>query len=666
MQADLRIFKGMSAIQQLLTEHLDLWTAADTVKKSGRGRGAGTAASVYGIKKLRELILELAVRGKLVPQDANDEPASELLKRIKAEKAKLIAEGKIKNSKSPLTPLLQRGGSNSTAVTATTSTSTSNPPPFAKGGPGGISDEQQPFELPQGWEWVRLGEVCSYIQRGKGPVYTGKSDYSVISQKCVRWTGLDLSQARFIDSDSIHKYEAIRMLCEGDVLWNSTGTGTIGRACVIPELEHKQILVADSHVTVIRPISFLSVFLWRWIQSPSVQSKIESAASGTTNQIELNTSTVISHPFPLPPVAEQHRIVAKVDELMALCDQLESQHNNAAEAHEKLVSHLLGTLTSTNVRPELVEGPLAKDAAHASIIRQAHDSVRTESFAENWQRIAAHFDTLFTTEASIDALKQTLLQLAVMGKLVPQDPNDEPASELLKRIQAEKAKLIAEGKIKKDKPLPPIAEDEKPYELPAEWEWLRLGVALDINGGVTLGRKITGVDLVELPYLRVANVQRGHLVLDSIKTLEIRQSELGRYQLLKDDLLVTEGGDWDKVGRTAIWNSEIESCLHQNHIFRMRRLTKDLSSLWIEMYMNSIAKAYFQAASKQTTNLASINMTQLKSCVIAVPPLREQHRIVAKVEELMALCDQLKARLVAANQLQQKLADGMVERAIMS
>jgi type I restriction enzyme S subunit len=154
------------------------------------------------------------------------------------------------------------------------------------------------------------------------------------------------------------------------------------------------------------------------------------------------------------------------------------------------------------------------------------------------------------------------------------------------------------------------------------------------------------------------------LVLDSIKTVEIRQSELPRYQLLNDDLLVTEGGDWDKVGRTAIWNSEIENCLHQNHIFRMRGLTKGLSSAWIQMYMNSIAKAYFQAASKQTTNLASINMTQLKNCLLAVPALQEQHRIVAKVHELTAICEQLKTRITQSNQLQQKLADVVVEQAI--
>ncbi len=588
------------SIEPLITEHLDIWTAADTEKKSGRGRSSGTAGNVYGVKKLRELILELAVRGKLVPQDANDEPASELLKRIAAEKAKLIAEGTIKKSK-PLEP---------------------------------IANDEKPFDLPVGWEWVRLGNICSYIQRGKGPSYVDNSEFIVVSQKCVRWSGLDLSQARFIEPESITKYEPVRFLSEGDILWNSTGTGTIGRACIVPTQTSQQVMVADSHVTVVRPIGFGSLFLWRWIQSPSVQSKIEGVASGSTNQIELNTSTVITQVLPLPPLAEQHRIVAKVDELMALCDQLENQHNNATEAHEKLVTHLLGTLTQ---------------------------SQNAEDFNINWHRISEHFDTLFTTEASIDALKQTLLQLAVMGKLVPQDPNDEPASELLKRIQAEKAKLIAEGKIKKDKPLAEITDEEKPFDLPVGWEWVRLGNALDVTGGITLGRKIIGTDLIQLPYLRVANVQRGYLMLDSIKKLEIRQSELQRYQLLKNDLLVTEGGDWDKVGRTAIWNSEIESCLHQNHIFRMRNLIEGVSCLWIEKYMNSIAKTYFQAASKQTTNLASINMTQLKNCLLAVPSFEEQQRIINKMNELMEFCDQLKIHIILVNQLQQKLADLVIE-----
>ncbi|HCP6463391.1 TPA: restriction endonuclease subunit S, partial [Escherichia coli] len=151
--------------------------------------------------------------------------------------------------------------------------------------------------------------------------------------------------------------------------------------------------------------------------------------------------------IPFPPLQEQERIIIRFTQLMSLCDQLEQQSLTSLDAHQQLVETLLGTLT---------------------------DSQNAEELAENWARISEHFDTLFTTEASVDALKQTILQLAVMGKLVPQDPNDEPASELLKRIAQEKAQLVKEGTIKKQKPLPPISDEDKPFELPDGWEWTNL------------------------------------------------------------------------------------------------------------------------------------------------------------------------------------------------
>ncbi len=173
----------------------------------------------------------------------------------------------------------------------------------------------------------------------------------------------------------------------------------------------------------------------------------------------------------LPPLAEQHRIVAKVDELMALCDRLEAQQADAGSAHAQLVQALLDSLT------------------------QARDA---EDFAQSWQRLAEHFHTLFTTESSIDTLKQTLLQLAVMGKLVPQDSSDEPASELLKRIAEEKARLVAEGKIKKQKLLAEIAEEDKTFALPIGWEWARL----DDVAHVFAGNAFKSEDFQENPGVR--------------------------------------------------------------------------------------------------------------------------------------------------------------------
>ena len=393
------------SIEQLITEHLDIWTAADTEKKSGRGRSSGSSGNVYGIKKLRELILELAVRGKLVPQDANDEPASELLKRIAAEKAKLIAEGKIKKTK-----------------------------PLAD-----ITDDEKPFELPIGWSLERLCSLSHMITKGTTPTSLGFSYQNegirFVKVENVSFGRININSIDQYISEETDKALARSRLITGDVLFSIAGT--IGRTCIvyskdIPANTNQAFAIIRGTTTV-----FDQMFLLRQLDSFVSNKTKEKARGGAMNNVSLSDLSELI--LIIPPLAEQHRIVAKVDELMALCDQLENQHNNAAEAHEKLVTHLLGTLTQ---------------------------SQNAEDFNTHWQRISEHFDTLFTTEASIDALKQTLLQLAVMGKLVPQDPNDEPASELLKRIQAEKAKLIAEGKIKKDKSLAEITEEEKPFDLP--------------------------------------------------------------------------------------------------------------------------------------------------------------------------------------------------------
>ena len=323
------------------------------------------------------------------------------------------------------------------------------------------------------------------------------------------------------------------------------------------------------------------------------------------------------------------RIVAKVDALMALCDELEALQQKRAQLQLSTHQAVLESLANAQT-------PLDLQTA--------------------WQRLQATMPLLFTQPQQIKGLRETILQLAVRGKLVPQDPSDEPASVLLAKISAEKERLIKQGTIKRQKPLPPIREEEIPFELPQGWEWARLGDYLDIISGVTLGRKNLGEDLLELPYLRVANVQRGHLNLHDIKKTVIKRAELNKYLLKKDDLLVNEGGDWDKVGRTAIWRGEIPACIHQNHIIRMRKIIDEFLAEWVRMFMNSVAKNYFQNASKQTTNLASINMSQLKNCLICIPNKYEGSRIVAKVDALMALCDEWEARLQAARHTQEQFA----------
>lgn len=260
------------------------------------------------IPRLRRFILDLAVRGKLVPQDFNDEPASELLKRIAREKVRLVKAGKIRKE---------------------------NPLPA-------LGDAGPLFDLPPSWSWTRLGIVAVYIQRGKSPKYAASDGSPVVSQKCVQWRGLDLTVAKRVTRESLADYEEFRFLRDGDLLWNSTGTGTIGR--VIRLVDPPKNLVCDSHVTVVRCRELDPEYVRVWLRSDHVYALIEDRAAGSTNQVELTAQMAVNQIVPLPPVAEQHRIVAKVDELMALCDRLEAARADREATRDRLAAASLARL----------------------------------------------------------------------------------------------------------------------------------------------------------------------------------------------------------------------------------------------------------------------------------------------------------------------------------
>jgi len=583
------------SVEQLITQHINTWTSA-LQTRSTAGRGNNGKIDLYGIKKLRELILELAVRGKLVPQDPNDEPASELLKRIADEKAELVKQGKIKKQK-----------------------------PLAK-----INEDETPFELPESWEWTSLGFLTNYGQCDKAEPEDAKSNTWIVELEDIeKETSRLLNRVTFAERP--FKSSKNRFSC-GDVLYGK----------LRPYLN--KVFIADddgvctTEIIPVRPFNGItSEYLSILLKSPDFIRYANESTHGM-NMPRLGTDKAINALTPLAPVNEQINIVQKVNELMSLCDQLEQQSLTSLEAHSQLVETLLATLT---------------------------DSKNAEELAENWTRISQHFDTLFTTEASIDALKQTILQLAVMGKLVPQDPNDEPASELLKRIEQEKAQLVKEGKIKKQKPLPPVSDEEKPFELPEGWEWCRFEDTVDIQSGITKGRNLVGRELISVPYLRVANVQRGYLDLSEIKKIDIPADEKDKYQVKVNDLLITEGGDWDTVGRTAVWTDSSFYMANQNHVFKARPIMNELNVKWVEIFMNSsVSRKYFASASKQTTNLASINKTQLRGCFIALPPISESSRILDQYISLLNLCDGLKSQLQSAQQTQLHLANVLTDAAL--
>lgn len=578
-----------------VTDNIDIWTTAQ-IQKNGTGRGNDSSnQTLYGIKKLRELILELAVRGKLVPQDSKDEPVSVLLEKIAKEKTRLIKEGIIKKEKT-----LPE-----------------------------INQEEELHDLTVGWEFVRLGFI-TYWALGSG---FPKKEQGLVGEKILFSKVSDMNlpgNEKFIFTtvNTISEKTANKLKIyvhqKGTVIFPKIG-GAIAT-------NKRRILVKptaiDNNCLGLSPTSGICTeYLYLYLTSVDLTKYQAGTSVPALNQSKLELIVL-----GLPPLAEQHRIVAKVDELMALCDRLEQQQANSNIAHQTLVETLLSTLTS---------------------------AADFNEFKEAWQRIADNFDILFTTEQSIDQLKQTILQLAVMGKLVPQDPKDESASILLKKIAAEKARLIKEGKIKKEKPLPGISDDEKSFDVPAQWEWTRLGnLSANIHYGYTASadHNNSGIRL-----LRITDIQNDSVNWETVPGCDIDKNKANDYLLETGDILIARTGG--TIGKSfLVENIDVKS-VFASYLIRVKRIA-GMYSPFIKTYLGS--QLYWRQLYENSmgTGQPNVNATALKSLLFPIPPIAEQHRIVAKVDELMSLCDKLKSRLQEAQTTQIHLADAIVEQAV--
>jgi len=585
----------MADAQSLITDNIDVWTTA-IKKRSATGRGSNKKIELTGIKKLRELILELAVRGKLVPQDPNDEPASVLLEKIAAEKAQLIKDKKIKKTKT-----LPE-----------------------------ISEDEKPFELPDGWEWVRLGE-CGNIFNGnsinarlKEQKYTGVEGLPFVATKDVGY-GFDL--LNYDNGIAIPLNEPkFKVAHKGAILICAEG-GSAGKKCGLIDRDicFGNKLFANELFGGINSRYILSVYL-----TPMFYDLFNQSMTGIIGGI--STAKFVELIVPIAPLTEQHRIVTKVDELMVLCDQLEQQTENSITAHKTLVETLLATLTN---------------------------SENAEAFNQNWTRIAEHFDTLFTTEHSIDQLIQTVLQLAVMGKLVPQNPNDEPASVLLEKIAAEKEQLIKDKKIKKQKVLPTISEDEKSFELPNGWEWV---ILQNITSKITDGDHQTPPRISSgYKLLSAKNVRDGYLDMNNCDFIAEEHYIKSRERCLPecgDLLIVSVGGT---IGRSSVVPVDSEFAL-----VRSVALIKPmiLNSYYFKYAMDSKLLQDSIHSRKRGGAQPCLYLSEIGKFPFSLPPLTEQHRIVKKVDELMNLFDQIKVRLNDAQTTQLQLAETIVEQAV--
>lgn len=551
------------SVEKLIVDHMETWTSA-LQTRSTAGRGSSGKIDLYGIKKLRELILELAVRGKLVPQDPNDEPASDLLKRIAAEKAELVKQGKIKKQK----PLPE------------------------------ISEEEKPFELPEGWEWVHLPDIYCSISESSRKIKSSEilpeGKYPVIEQSQEFISGYCNNECLLIKLNN-------PVIVFGDHTRN------------IKFIDFDFVVGADG-VKILSPILICERFFFWQLRSFKLDVR------GYARHFKVLNSCL----FALPPIAEQERIVEKVSSLMSLCDQLEQQSLTSLDAHQQLVETLLGTLT---------------------------DSQNTAELAENWARISEHFDTLFTTEASVDALKQTILQLAVMGKLVPQDPNDEPASELLKRIAQEKAQLVKEGKIKKQKPLPPISDEEKPFELPEGWEWCRIGNIVNIKSEL-----VSPKDYLNLYQVAPDIIEKGTGRVISKRTVKESGVKGPNSRFYKGQIVYSK----IRPSLSKVFLAEYNGLCSAD----MYPLDCYINPNYLLKYILPIPFLMQVKKAENRIKMPKLNSDSFYNIIVAIPPYNEQQAIFDKINSIEAVCNGLISYIGIYHKTQLHLADALTDAAI--
>lgn len=543
------------SVEKLITDHIDIWSSA-LQTRSTAGRGSNGKIDLYGIKKLRELILELAVRGKLVPQDPNDEPASELLKRITAEKAELVKQGKIKKQK----PLPE------------------------------ISEDEKPFVLPSGWEWTSLCEISEI--NPKIEVADDEQEISFVPMPCV--------STRF---DGTHEQE-IRKWVEVKKGYTHFANGDIALAKITPCFENSKaaifsglkngVGVGTTELHVARPCSSelnLQYILLN-IKSPNFLSVGESRMTGSAGQKRVPKNFFENYPLPFSPIGEQIRIVETFSQLMTICDQLEQQSLTSLDAHQQLVETLLATLT---------------------------DSQNAEELTANWARISQYFDTLFTTEASIDALQQTILQLAVMGLLI------------------ESAEFSQLDHLKKHLSFGPkngLSPSEVKYE-------------------------------TDIKVLKLGATSYGYLKLQETKYVDIDVSDKLHLFLKKNDILIQRGNSSNFVGCSLLIEEDFDNLIYPDLMMKIKtkdELLPEYARLWLS---SPFARNYMWSKMTGTSGtMPKISKKVVEDVPIAVPPLAVQHQLVIKIKELFLLCGSLKSHLQSAQQTQLHLADALTDAAL--
>ena len=540
------------------------------------------------IARLRRFILDLAVRGKLVEQDPNDEPAAELLERVAAEKARRGKVGK---------PRMRKPA---------------------------VLIVDQPLDLPSGWSLTRLAIVAECLDYMRKPIngterkqrIAGKSQSELFP-----YFGATQQQG-WID-DYIFDEELILLGEDGVPFFEP--------------LRAKAYLIAgkswvNNHAHVFRGILISPPYLVHYLNVFDYSGRVVGATRS-----KLNQSRALDIPIPLPPLAEQHRIVAKVDELMALCDRLEAARTERESTRDQLSAASLVRLNAPDLDP---------------VVFRNHAAFALENLVP-----------LTTRTDQIKSLRQTILNLAVRGKLVKQNPNDEPASELLKRIAAEKTRLVKAGEIRQPKTLPPIQSSDIPVESPSRWIWTRLGNASTL---ITKGSTPTSYGHAYtdggINFIKVEAIKDGQLRPENVTShiSEKTYDYLARSKLFEGDILFSIAGS---IGTCAIVSDEILPANTNQALSIIRGTNRVFFSKFLLLCLQSSVAQFIHAKARGGA-MNNISLGDVASFVIPLPPLAEQHRIVAKVDELMTLCDQLEASLTTGDETRCRLLDALLYEAL--
>jgi len=539
------------------------------------------------VGKIRELILRLAVQGKLIPQDPKDEPASELLKEIRLKRSHEATKGKARK--------------------------TQDLPP--------IKPDEIPYELPKSWEWVRLSAIASINPRN-----------NVGDSTLVSFVSMTLIPTGFAGQHGQEERvwgdvkQGFTHFAEGDIgVAKITPCFENSKACVFSNLRNN-MGAGTTELHIIRPVTktLSPRYVLAYLKSPQFLLVGSTKMTGTAGQKRLPKDFVESNPFPLPPLAEQHRIVAKVDELMAQCDRLEAQLKERETKQAVLARAALARFAESPT-PENLE-------------LLFHDAFAVSPFD----------------------LRKTILTLAVQGKLVSQDPNDEPASELLKEIEAEKNRLVKAGKIKQPKPLSPVKPEEVPYELPKSWQWVRISSVTESIDYGTSEKTVDNASLV--PVYRMGNIVNGQLRDEGFKYISPAIDDLPRLYLKNNDILFNRTNSYELVGKTALYIGTENSTTFASYLIRIRLIPKQVLPIFISLSMNSpyFRETQIEPEIVQQCGQANFNGTKLSLCLVPLPPLAEQHRIIAKVDQLMALVDAMENQITSATDKQTTLLTALM------